>query len=367
MAFNAKNKSLCVRYGSGKSRWSRIAKVMKAYFELVTLVALGTFGQLSVLKAQTTPDIVWRTNGHSEIVTSVGFAANGASVTSGSTDYDVKIWNSMEGSLIRTVSLPQEKVLCVALSPDGSYAVAGSDFGAVRMWSVETGVKIWGPGRLEDDFGRLIYSLAFSPDGSRLVAGGSDGLSGAMSQPGGEIFGVSFSSDGQWLAASSSDSAASLLRVSDGSVVRYFLGHFNIVYSVDFAPDGNTLLTTSADGTARLWRVSDGQGLRVYYGAGGHFGRFFGNGKSFFTLNRLDGVIRFWRVSDGTLLGSYTGLNPACLAVSSDGQHWAYGTTSGRVVLARLPLIVEIMRQDDQVILHWTGGAVFIAFNAETI
>src|SRR6185295_11676140 len=98
-------------------------------------------------------------------------------------------------------------------------------------------------------------------------------------------------------------------------------------------------LTTSADGTARLWRVSDGTQVRVLDGGGGWAAKFSANGESVFTLN--NGTIKFWWVADGRLLATFENTGATCLAISTDGKHFAYGRGDGALVLAHLPLWVD--------------------------
>lgn len=60
----------------------------------------------------------------------------------------------------------------VAFSPDGKRIVSGSLDGTLRIWDAATGKLIGQP--LNDEF-TLVDSLAFSPDGKRIVTGDVDG------------------------------------------------------------------------------------------------------------------------------------------------------------------------------------------------
>jgi hypothetical protein len=82
-----------------------------------------------------------------------------------------------------------------------------------------------------------VRSVAFAPDGRRLLSGGDDAT----------------------------------LRVWDaesGQEIRAFAGHHGWVWSVAFAPDGRRLLSGSNDGTLRLWDAETGQQLRCCWAQG---------------------------------------------------------------------------------------------------
>src|SRR5882757_5665779 len=59
----------------------------------------------------------------------------------------------------------------VAFSPNGSKIVSGSGDKTIRVWDASTGVEMLPPLRGHDNW---ILSVAFSPDGSKIVSGSDD-------------------------------------------------------------------------------------------------------------------------------------------------------------------------------------------------
>lgn len=66
-------------------------------------------------------------------------------------------------------------VLCMAFSPDSLKLASGSLDGTVRLWDAVTGIDLFGALKERDSNG--IFSVAFSPGGSKVISGSSGRLS----------------------------------------------------------------------------------------------------------------------------------------------------------------------------------------------
>lgn len=118
-------------------------------------------------------------------------------------DMLVKLWDAADGRLVREFAghasrTPQGHVTALyalAVSPDGKFLASGDRIGEVRVWEVESGalaqtfqvpiLYTYDPRQRKRSIGG-IRSLCFSPDGTRLAAGGIgqinnvDGLAGPL-------------------------------------------------------------------------------------------------------------------------------------------------------------------------------------------
>src|SRR5712675_120186 len=113
----------------------------------------------------------------------------------------------------------------VAFSPNGSRIVSGSEDNTIRLWDAETGDPI---GKPLEGHSRGVYSVAFSPDGSRIVSG-------------------------------SVDKTIRLWDAETGDPIDKPLeGHSSGVLSVAFSPDGCHIVSGSSDKTIRLWDAETG-------------------------------------------------------------------------------------------------------------
>ncbi|MBE9030531.1 WD40 repeat domain-containing protein, partial [filamentous cyanobacterium LEGE 11480] len=111
-------------------------------------------------------------------------------------------------------------VWSVAFSPDGKRIVSGSRDATLRLWDAQTGQPIGQPLKGHSN---PVLSVAFSPDGKRIVSG-------------------------SW------DKTLRLWDAQTGQPIGQPLkGHSNSVWSVAFSPDGKRIVSGSSDKTLRIW------------------------------------------------------------------------------------------------------------------
>lgn len=202
----------------------------------------------------------------------------------------------------------EDKVTCVAFSPDGKTALSSSDDRTVRLWEVASGKELL----VSKMHGDYVLSVAFSPDGRQAVSGGGgiwdptkrfffpgtdhalrlfDVASGKpLMQLNGHsapVWSVAFSPNGRFILSGSGGyevngvtpvfrngrpvSAGHDLRLWDattGESLRQFGGHANWVRSVAFSPDGKLAVSGSWDATAQVWDLASGEQVRVLKHAG---------------------------------------------------------------------------------------------------
>jgi WD40 repeat protein len=111
-----------------------------------------------------------------------------------------------------------------------------------------------------------VWSVAFSPDGRRLVTAGKnktariwDAATGRQllvltghTEP---LADAEFSPDGARVVTAGADNEARLWDARSGETVGILNGDSDQVYSAEFSAAGDHVLTTSFDGKAIVWRV----------------------------------------------------------------------------------------------------------------
>ena len=129
-----------------------------------------------------------------------------------------------------------------------------------------------------------VLALDFSPDGKLLATGGGEpSRSGevklwevgkgllARSLPSlhsDTVFSVRFSPDGTKLASASADKFLKVTSIADGKLLRSFEGHTHHVMAVDWKSDGKQLVTGGADNVLKVWDFDSGEQLRTLQAAG---------------------------------------------------------------------------------------------------
>ncbi|MFA4828880.1 MAG: caspase family protein [Thermodesulfovibrionales bacterium] len=131
-----------------------------------------------------------------------------------------------------------DQVTSVAFSPDGRYALSGSDDSTLKLWEVATGKEI----RAFIGHKSSVVSGVFSSDGRYALSGGGRG----------SMFDNRF------------DPTIRLWDISSGKEIRTFTGHARSITSVAFSPDGRYALSGSKDGTLKLWDIATGKEIRTF-------------------------------------------------------------------------------------------------------
>ncbi len=218
----------------------------------------------------------------------------------------------------------------VAFSPDGSTVLTGDSDGTVRLWDAGSGGEI---GCLEGH-GGLVRSVAFSPDGSTVLTGGDDGMArlwdvdlGAeidrLEGHRGSVMSVAFSPDGSTVLTGGSDRTARLWDASRGAEIGRLEGHGDWVSSVAFSPDSRTLLTGGGDGTARLWDAdSSTEILRLEGHRDWVSSVAFSSDSATVLTGSSDGIARLWDAWSGAELHRLEGHEGwvRSVAFSPDGE-----------------------------------------------
>lgn len=243
---------------------------------------------------------------------------------------------SEEFEFLRSLEAHSNNVLSVAFSPDGRRLVSGSWDMTLLLWNIEKSVIVASL-RGHNDW---VYCVAYAPNG-RYIASGSYDKTVKLWDPfdgeclntleGHESFvnSIAFSPGGKYIASGSYDKTVKIWDVETGECVRTFDGHRLEVWSVAFSPDGRFLASSSYDNTIKIWNVATGDDLLTLEGhrKGINSVAFSPDGR-FLASGSYDKTIRLWDVHAGqcidTLEGHYISVNS--VAFSPDGHLLASGS-----------------------------------------
>ncbi len=208
------------------------------------------------------------------------------------------------------------EVRSLAFSPDGRRLLSGSYDETVRLWDVDSGREI----RRFEGHTDQVRSVAFSPDGRYALSSSWDKTVRLWDVKSGHqirqfkghserVKGVAFSPDGRYALSGSWDRTVRLWDVETGREIRRFEGHTHIVQSVAFSPDGRRILSGSWDRTIRLWDVESGHEIRRLVGHRGIVAcvAFSSDGRRVLSGGNNDRTIRLWDVETGQELRRIVG------------------------------------------------------------
>jgi hypothetical protein len=167
-----------------------------------------------------------------------------------------------------------QPVYSVAFSPDGARVLSGSGDNTMKLWDAATGGLL----RTFEGHSSFVISVAFSPDGARVLSGSHDKTLKLWDAATGQllrtfeghssfVISVAFSPDGARVLSGSHDKTLKLWDAATGGLLRTFEGHSSGVRSVAFSPDGARVLSGSDDTSVRIWNVATGQPLVSLFAA----------------------------------------------------------------------------------------------------
>jgi eukaryotic-like serine/threonine-protein kinase len=250
--------------------------------------------------------------------------------------FEWNYWQRQTHQELKTLRGHSDGITSVAFSPDGQRIVTSSGDQTVKVWEAASGKELL---TLKGHSAR-IRSVAFSPDGQRIVTGSQDGMAKVWEAASGKelltlkghavgIMSVVFSPDGQRIVTGSYDQTAKVWDATSGKELFTLKGHSDGIRSVAFSPDGQWIVTGSEDQTAKVWEVASGKELRTLKG---HSARiwsvaFSPDGQRIVTGSE-DQTASVWEVASGkellTLKGHVSAI--ASVAFSPDGQRIVTGS-----------------------------------------
>jgi WD40 repeat protein len=259
--------------GVWRTRDGRLLASLPGSKKFVSAIAFSRTGDLVAASSHDGFARLWRVrDGHllfekrggKKRVGAVAINPDGTLLASGDEDGTVRVWRLPGGEHVKDFR-PAGPVTTVAFSSDGDSLIGGGSGGVVWIWSTGDWKRrvVLGPTRSP----ALVVDALVSKDGSRVATLDLQGVARLWRSDGGpplrtlqQTATIAFSPDGTQLLAGGGDATVQIVRTSDGKDKKGSLplqGHTDTVYDATFTPDGDLVVTAGGDDqTVRVWQAA---------------------------------------------------------------------------------------------------------------
>ena len=259
--------------------------------------------------------------------------------------YEVTLWNVDTGALVRRIGGMPERITALAWHAQRNLlAVAGgspSQWGGV--WLVEPAADF--KTRILCDLPETALCVAFSPDGTQLLAGAGDRTIRRFDPASGKqtrlwkqhadwVQTISFAPDGARFVAASRDRTARIYDSASGEMLATYEGHEAPVLAAAFPPHASTVLSVARSQPVQQWDASNGK-RAAEFPAGGRAVQVLLPAEFGLLTGSTDHLVRLLQYSDQRLLLTFHGHHDTVesLALAPDRRTFASGDHAGGICL----------------------------------
>lgn len=288
-----------------------------AHFTTGAGAVFASDGRLATLGGDNTA-LVWQPmlkgqplvlSGHTQGVNAVAWSPDFARLATASEDGSARVWDAANGQELLQLAGHNGAVNQVTWSPDGILLATAGDDGALWLWDAfsgegQTSIQPVPATASTTASDRIVYSLAWSPDGGQIANGSGDGY-------------------------------IRLWEVSSAENILTLKAHEQSVNFLAWSPLEERLLSAGKDGQARVWNVAkDNMLLSLPYG-NILKGDWSPDGKTFVVGTdpgpdrSFEGVVALWDINSG---------KPIFETSADKDKTWSWLTEyspDGKFILAR--------------------------------
>jgi len=187
---------------------------------------------------------------------------NSSVIASAGGNHTVKLWDLADG-VVNTLGSHSETVNSIAFSPDGNRLVSASDDYTFKLWDVPGKRHLSTLSHITDNARSQIKAVTFSTDGQKIATAGRHvkiwdihTLREIMTiRHAAWVYAVAFSFDSQYLAMGDASGQISIKNLRNQQDVVQFRGDPDFMTAIKFSPDNQTLASAGYNGGVKLWKL----------------------------------------------------------------------------------------------------------------
>ena len=251
--------------------------------------------------------------GHEGGITTVFLTPDGRFAVSGSQDGTLRKWNLDSAQCALVFRGHKQAIEDGTITPDGRFVISGSQDRTLRLWDLGTGKCL----RVYEGHKEMVTAVTIAQYGRFIVSGSQDmtlkvwnpatadclkTLKGHRKR----ITSVVVTPDKRFVLSGSEDKTLRLWNHASGECVQTFRGHRHPITTVAVAPDARFFLSGGEDKTIRIWDPVTGKATRILRGHDDLVTSLVLTPDARFIVSgSRDRTLRLWEVASGECLGIF--------------------------------------------------------------
>ncbi len=298
-------------------------------------------------------------SGHLSEINAITFSSNNKILATASVDRTIKLWDVTTGKCLKTLQGRADFVHSVIFSSDNRTIFSGSQH-TINFWDVDSHECIFTLFEGKD----WLSSLIISPDQKTLACANIGNENNVvriwqidslnrnyldkyinktisnqiphkiLKGHHDSIWSIAFNPDGKKIVSGSSDRTVKIWDSLTGQCLKTFYGHNRPVLSVAFSPHGNTIASCGGHSIIKLWNLQSGECFQTIEERASYIIKFNSNGL-ILASGHTSGIVKLWDTNNGQCIQTLGKLgNPIISMIfSHDGKFIAYGSYDGTVTV----------------------------------
>ncbi|BAY85315.1 WD-40 repeat-containing protein [Calothrix parasitica NIES-267] len=288
-------------------------------------------------------------SGHVSEINAITFSNTNQILATASVDRTVKIWDITKGKCLKTLQGRADFVHSAVFSNDNQKIISGSQH-SINFWDINTQcistffkTKDWLSSLIISQDEKTIACANISNEDNFIRIWQIDNLNSSkknyqipnkiLKGHNDNIWSIAFNPDGTKIVSGSSDRTVKIWNSQTGQCLKTLSGHNRPVLCVSFSPDGNTVASCGGHSIIKLWNIETGECFLTIQEKASYIINFNSNGL-ILASGHTSGIIKLWNTKNGKYIQTLGNHKPIIsIAFSDDGRYIAYGSYDGTVTV----------------------------------